>query len=194
MIFVAMAAMAHAEAPDASTTGTTVAVVGEAPDASTTGTTVAVVAGPSGGGADATSATVWVEVAPGVRWRELAAGRGRSPQRGDKVFMHINTYLDDGPQVHTTRGSRMPVGYFYGDGQMPAAFDAAIATMKEQGRREIEFAPEAEYKTRAHLSEGDQFSTSARVRLDVVLLWIEPVGGQAGTVAPSSVSKGGGMP
>ncbi|MCX7719335.1 MAG: FKBP-type peptidyl-prolyl cis-trans isomerase [Candidatus Sumerlaeaceae bacterium] len=140
----------------------------------------------------ATTATAWTEAAPGVRWRELSPGRGRSPQRGDKVFMHISTYLDDGPLFHTTRGSRMPVGYFYGDGQMPAAFDAAIATMKEQGRREIEFAPEAEYRTTAHLSEGDQFSTSALVRLDVVLLWVEPALG--GANAATSTGKGGETP
>ena len=133
-----------------------------------------------------TTATAWTEAAPGVRWREIAPGRGRSPQRGDKIFMHISTYLDDGPLVHTTRGSRMPVGYLYGDGQMPAAFDAAIATMKEQGRREIEFAPEFEYRTTAHLCEGDQFSTSALVRLDVVLLWLEPAGGRVNAAKPTT--------
>lgn len=152
------------------------AAVAEQPAAETTGTTTA----------------AWAEVAPGVRWREVTPGRGRSPQAGDKVFMHINTYLDNGPLFHTTRGSRMPVGHLFGDGQMPAAFDAAIAAMKEQGRREIEFAPEAEYRTQRHLSEGDQFSTSALVRLDVVLLWLEPARGRANAAA--STSGGGETP
>lgn len=131
----------------------------------------------------------WVEAGGGVRWRDVSLGRGRSPERGDKVFLHIDTYLDGGPRFHTTRGSRLPVGYFYGDGQMPSGFDAAIATLREGGRRQIEFSPEFEYRTRAHLSEEDQFSTSSLVRLDVVLLWVEPARGH--DRATTSTSGGG---
>ena len=78
-----------------------------------------------------------VELPSGLRYRDLAPGRGPVVERGNLVTVHFEARLEKGGEVVSTRERRAPVQFRVGASEVIAGLDRGVEGMRTGGRRLI---------------------------------------------------------
>ena len=83
-----------------------------------------------------------------VKIEELIAGDGPLAMPGDTVTLEYTVWLEDGPQLDSSRETGQPLIFILGGGQILAGLDHGVTGMKMGSKRLLTIPPE--------LAFGDQ--------------------------------------
>jgi FKBP-type peptidyl-prolyl cis-trans isomerase FkpA len=83
----------------------------------------------------------------GLRYQDLAQGKGREAQAGRPVSVHYTGWLPNGEKFDSSRDRNEPFGFTLGAGQVIAGWDEGVAGMKVGGRRKLVIPPDLGYGT-----------------------------------------------
>lgn len=114
----------------------------------------------------------WVKTANGVLYYDIHKGRGKVPENGVAVYLHIRGYLEDGTQVLNTFKRREYFIFTYGKGQVIKGLEEGIATMREGGKRVIVIPPELAYGSEGYESSDSYVPPDSALIFEVSFLWI----------------------
>jgi peptidylprolyl isomerase len=78
----------------------------------------------------------------GLKYYDLVAGDGVSPEPGLAAMIHFTLWLEDGTMLGSTVGSGQPVPVSLGSGQLFAGWEEGLATMQVGGSRQLVIPPE----------------------------------------------------
>ena len=85
-----------------------------------------------------------IETGSGLKYIEIKAGSGDSPQPGQTVVVHYTGWLEDGTQFATSVGGT-PFSFSIGTGQVITGWDQGLATMQVGGKRRLIIPPDLAY-------------------------------------------------
>lgn len=88
--------------------------------------------------------TSYVQLASGLKYRDLAEGAGDIPPDGALLTVHYTGTLEDGTQFSTTVGGD-PFQFRLGRGEVIKGWDEGVASMRVGGRRELIIPPDLAY-------------------------------------------------
>jgi peptidylprolyl isomerase len=106
----------------------------------------------------------------GLRYVDLVAGAGASPQTGDLVTVHYAGTLENGTQFDSSRDRGEPFTFQIGVGDVIAGWDEGVATMKVGGKRKLTIPPDLAYGSRG---AGDVIPPNATLIFEVELLEVK---------------------
>lgn len=109
----------------------------------------------------------YVTTASGLKYRDLEAGQGQTPQNGQSVTVHYTGTLTNGSKFDSSRDRDRPFTFRIGVGQVIKGWDEGVATMRVGGRRELLIPPELAYGSRG---AGGVIPPNATLVFDVELL------------------------
>jgi peptidylprolyl isomerase len=88
----------------------------------------------------------------GLRYKDLAAGTGASPARGQTCVMHYTGWLWEdgkaGKKFDSSLDRGKPFNFTIGEGQVIKGWDEGVATMKVGGKRLLLIPPSLGYEER----------------------------------------------
>ncbi|MBW4553341.1 MAG: FKBP-type peptidyl-prolyl cis-trans isomerase [Aphanocapsa sp. GSE-SYN-MK-11-07L] len=153
----AIAASAKDLMPASQSSQTTVAPTAPAPQPPSTMTTES-------------AASDFNTTASGLKYRDLVAGTGKSPESGQTVVVDYTGTLTDGKKFDSSRDRGQPFEFRIGVGQVIKGWDEGVGTMKVGGRRELVIPPELAYGSRA---VGGVIPANSTLVFDVELLSVK---------------------
>ena len=87
-----------------------------------------------------------VKTASGLRYVDLVAGTGPSPQPGQTVSVHYTGTLESGAKFDSSRDpGKKPLEFVIGRGDVIKGWDEGVMTMKVGGRRKLIIPPNLGY-------------------------------------------------
>ena len=89
-----------------------------------------------------------VTTASGLKYIEMTAGTGATPQAGQTVETHYTVWLSTGLMIDSSRLRGQTLSFALGQGTMIKGFEEAIASMKIGGRRLLIIPPELAWGSR----------------------------------------------
>jgi peptidylprolyl isomerase len=122
------------------------------------------------GKAKAKGKTKVVTTASGLKFEDLAVGKGASPKKGDTVSVHYTGWLTSGEKFDSSRDRGQPFEFHIGQGQVIKGWDEGVMSMKVGGRRKLTIPPELGYGQRG--TPGGPIPPNATLVFDVELLKI----------------------
>ena len=84
----------------------------------------------------------------GLRYEDIVAGTGASPQPGQEVTVHYTGTLEDGTKFDSSLDSGQPFKFKIGVGQVIRGWDEGVMTMKVGGKRKLVIPPLLGYGAR----------------------------------------------
>jgi len=106
----------------------------------------------------------------GLRYVDLVAGAGASPQTGNLVTVHYVGTLENGAQFDSSRDRGEPFTFQIGVGDVIAGWDEGVASMKVGGKRKLTIPPDLAYGSRG---AGDVIPPNATLIFEVELLEVK---------------------
>ena len=106
----------------------------------------------------------------GLRYVDLVAGAGASPQAGNLVTVHYVGTLENGAQFDSSRDRGEPFTFQIGVGDVIAGWDEGVASMKVGGKRKLTIPPDLAYGSRG---AGDVIPPNATLIFEVELLEVK---------------------
>ncbi len=73
----------------------------------------------------------------GLKYYDIVAGEGDSPEVGQLAVVHFTGWLIDGTKFDSTIDSGLPITFPYGIGQMISGLDEGVGSMKVGGKRQL---------------------------------------------------------
>jgi len=86
-----------------------------------------------------------VTTASGLKYIEIEAGGGASPQAGQTVSVHYTGWLADGTKFDSSRDRGQPIEFVLGRGMVIQGWDEGLSTMKVGGQRRLIIPPDLAY-------------------------------------------------
>jgi peptidylprolyl isomerase len=81
----------------------------------------------------------------GLKYYDLEAGTGDSPETGQTVVVHYAGWLTDGTQFDSSINRGEPFSFVFGAGNVIPGWDEGLATMKVGGKRQLVIPPDLGY-------------------------------------------------
>ena len=105
---------------------------------------------PAGNGGDMTPGPPAVSGKPiqtgsGLKYIEIKAGSGDSPEPGETVVVHYTGWLEDGTKFDSSLDGGTPFSLPIGTGRVIRGWDEGLATMQVGGKRRLIIPPELAY-------------------------------------------------
>ena len=112
-----------------------------------------------------------VKTASGLRYVDLAEGRGAAAKRGDTVKVHYTGWLENGTKFDSSVDRGEPFEFALGSGQVIKGWDEGVSGMKVGGKRKLIIPAELGYGTRG--AGGGKIPPGATLVFEVELLGIQ---------------------
>jgi FKBP-type peptidyl-prolyl cis-trans isomerase len=77
------------------------------------------------------------KTASGLRYQDVAVGKGAEAQQGQVAVVHYTGWLTDGTKFDSSRDRGEPFSFPIGAGQVIPGWDEGVAGMKVGGRRKL---------------------------------------------------------
>lgn len=84
----------------------------------------------------------------GLRYEDIIAGTGPSPQSGQEVTVHYTGTLEDGTKFDSSLDRGEPFKFTIGVGRVIKGWDEGVMTMKVGGKRKLVIPPQLGYGAR----------------------------------------------
>jgi peptidylprolyl isomerase len=81
----------------------------------------------------------------GLKYIDIEAGNGASPQTGQQVVVHYTGYLADGTKFESSVDSGEALAFAIGVGQVIQGWEEGIMSMKAGGKRKLIIPPQLGY-------------------------------------------------
>jgi len=78
-----------------------------------------------------------IETGSGLKYIEIKAGSGDSPEPGQTVVVHYTGWLEDGTKFDSSVDRGRPFSFQIGAGRVIAGWDQGLATMQVGGQRRL---------------------------------------------------------
>lgn len=111
-----------------------------------------------------------VETKSGLKYEEIAVGKGEMPKKGQRVNVHYTGWLKNGTKFDSSVDRGQPFQFIIGIGQVIKGWDEGVATMKVGGKRKLIIPPQLGYGERG---AGNVIPPNSELLFDVELLGIE---------------------
>lgn len=86
---------------------------------------------------NAESAKKTVETPSGLKYEDMAVGKGGTPKTGQVVTVHYTGWLEDGKKFDSSRDRNQPFEFTLGVGQVIKGWDEGVAAMRVGGKRKL---------------------------------------------------------
>ena len=86
-----------------------------------------------------------VETGSGLKYIEIQAGTGDSPEPGQTVVVHYTGWLEDGTKFDSSLDRGTPFSFPIATGQVIQGWDEGLATMQVGGKRRLIIPPDLAY-------------------------------------------------
>jgi peptidylprolyl isomerase len=126
-------------------------------------------AGEAAVGEDLLAKSDYTTTASGLKYRDLVAGTGAMPQKGQTVAVQYTGTLTNGKKFDSSRDRGQPFEFRIGVGQVIKGWDEGVGSMRVGGRRELVIPPDLAYGNRAL---GGVIPANSTLLFDVELVGI----------------------
>lgn len=111
-----------------------------------------------------------VTTSTGLKYVDMVAGQGDSPEPGQKVTVHYTGWLEDGTKFDSSVDRNVPFTFVIGTGRVIKGWDEGVMTMKVGGKRRLTIPPGLAYGKKG----VGPIPPDATLIFEVELLGIEP--------------------
>ncbi len=87
----------------------------------------------------------YTETDSGLKYFDIVAGDGTSPEAGQTVVVHYTGWLEDGTKFDSSLDRGQPFSFALGTGMVIPGWDEGVATMKVGGKRQLLIPAELGY-------------------------------------------------
>lgn len=113
----------------------------------------------------------WTTTETGLRYKDVKAGDGPSPEPGDMVVVHYTGTLSDGTKFDSSRDRGTPFSFSIGRGEVIEGWDEGVMSMKVNGKRELIIPAELGYGETG--TPGGPIPPNAELHFEVELLEVK---------------------
>lgn len=86
----------------------------------------------------------------GLKYQELAVGKGPMPKAGSHVMVHYTGWLTNGQKFDSSVDRNQPFTFTLGRGEVIKGWDEGVATMHVGGKRKLTIPPAIAYGARGY--------------------------------------------